>query len=102
MVRSESDQQNSLMENMKLGNFYSSTGVYLNDMDVSNKHIKISISQIDDFLYKTKLIGKNGKILKEISGTTVVYYFEGNETYVRAEIVDSDGACAWTQPVFLS
>ena len=102
MVRSESDQQNSLMENMKLGNFYSSTGVYLNDMDVSNKHIKISISQIDDFLYKTTLIGKNGKILQEISGTTVVYYFEGNETYVRAEIVDSDGACAWTQPVFLS
>jgi len=101
MVRSESDDQDSLIKNMETGNFYSSTGVYLDDMDISNKHIEFSITQIDDFLFHTKLIGKNGRTLKEVSTTKVRYEFEGDEGYVRAEIMDSDGAFAWTQPVFV-
>ena len=64
MVRSESDDQNSLIKNMETGNFYSSTGVYLDDMDISNKHIEFSITQIDDFVFLTRLIGKNGKTLR--------------------------------------
>jgi hypothetical protein len=47
------------------------------------------------------LIGSNGRILREISGNKVEYEFEGNEGYVRAEIVDPDGAFAWTQPIFV-
>ena len=101
MVRSESDDQDSLIKNMETGNFYSSTGVYLDDMDISNKHIEFSITQIDDFLFHTKLIGKNGRTLKEVSTTKVRYEFEGDEGYVRAEIMDSDGAFAWTQPIFV-
>ena len=101
MVRSESDDQDSLIKNMGAGNFYSSTGVYLDDMDISNKHIEFSITQIDDFVFYTKLIGQNGKTLKEVSTNKVRYEFEGDEGYVRAEIMDSDGALAWTQPIFV-
>ena len=101
MVRSESDEQEALIRNMETGNFYSSTGVYLDDMDISTRHIEFSITQIDDFVFHTKLIGKNGRLLKEASTNKVRYEFEGDEEYVRAEIMDSDGAFAWTQPCLL-
>jgi hypothetical protein len=102
VVRSESGNQDSLIENMRNGNFYSSSGVSLDDLESSDHHIEFSISQIGAFLYSTKLIGENGRVLKEISGNKIKYEFEGNEGYVRAEVMDSDGAFAWTQPVFLS
>ena len=102
VVRSESGNQDSLIENMRNGNFYSSSGVSLDDLESSDHHIEFSISQIGASLYSTKLIGENGRILKEISGNKIKYEFEGNEGYVRAEVMDSDGAFAWTQPVFLS
>ena len=101
VVRSESEDQDSLIKSMHNGNFYSSSGVSLDDMESSDQHIEFSISQIDDFLHSTKLIGENGRILKEVSGNKVKYEFEGNEGYVRAEIMDSDGALAWTQPIFV-
>jgi hypothetical protein len=87
---------------MRNGNFYSSSGVSLDDLESSDRHIEFSISQIGASLYSTKLIGENGRVLKEISGNKIKYEFEGNEGYVRAEVMDSDGAFAWTQPVFLS
>jgi len=102
MVRSEANNQDSLMKNMAAGNFYSSTGVYLEDMEISNKHIEFSITQIDDFAFHTKLVGSNGRTLKEISTNKVRYEFQGDEGYVRAEIMDSDGALAWTQPIFVT
>jgi hypothetical protein len=102
VVRSESGNQDSLIENMRNGNFYSSSGVSLDDLESSDRHIEFSISQIGASLYSTKLIGENGRVLKEISGNKIKYEFEGNEGYVRAEVMDSDGAFAWTQPVFLS
>ncbi len=101
VVRSESADQDSLIKNMHNGNFYSSTGVSLEDLESSDHHIEFSISQIDASLYSTKLIGENGRILKQISGNKIKYEFEGNEGYVRAEVVDSDGSFAWIQPVFL-
>ena len=102
MVRSEANNQDSLMKNMAAGNFYSSTGVYLEDMEISNKHIEFSITQIDDFAFHTKLVGANGRTLKEISTNKVRYEFQGDEGYVRAEIMDSDGALAWTQPILVT
>jgi hypothetical protein len=31
-----------------------------------------------------------------------VYVFKGDEFYVRAKVIESNGEVAWTQPVFLN
>jgi len=51
--------------------------------------------------YSTYFIGKDGKVLKVDESLTPSYNFRGNELYVRARIQGSDGAIAWTQPVFV-
>jgi hypothetical protein len=48
----------------------------------------------------TRFIGQGGQVLAEVAGISPRYRFTGNETYVRAAIIDSNGNRAWTQPVF--
>jgi hypothetical protein len=50
--------------------------------------------------YTTRFIGLDGRVLSEVSGLSPHFAFRGDETYVRASIMDSDGRRAWTQPVF--
>jgi hypothetical protein len=50
----------------------------------------------------TRFIGADGRVLAEVPGRSPGYRPKGNEKYVRASIVDSDGRRGWTQPVFCS
>ncbi len=51
--------------------------------------------------YHTYFIGKGGKVLKLDESLSPSYKFSGDELYVRARVEGSDGAVAWTQPVFV-
>jgi len=50
--------------------------------------------------YVTRFIGNGGKVLAEVAGLNPAYNVKGNEGYVRAALIDSNGKRAWTQPVF--
>jgi hypothetical protein len=49
--------------------------------------------------YRTQFIGKQGRILSEGTGLTAAYTFKGDESYVRAKVIESNGRYAWVQPV---
>jgi hypothetical protein len=38
-------------------------------------------------------------MLSEVTESTATYTFKGDEGYVRARILESNGYAAWTQPV---
>ena len=48
-----------------------------------------------------QFIGKNGAILKTVSGTSGSYTIAATDMYVRAKISNSSGDMTWTQPVFV-
>ena len=50
--------------------------------------------------YRIHFIGSGGRVLQETPGLTATYTIRGNEKYVRAKVIDSNGLCAWTQPAF--
>jgi hypothetical protein len=39
-------------------------------------------------------------VLKEAASSPATYTFAGDDTYVRAKVLESNGRVAWTQPVF--
>lgn len=45
--------------------------------------------------------GSQAEVLKRDDSAEPSYQFDGSEQYIRARIEGSDGAIAWTQPVFL-
>ena len=106
-VQAESLSAPSIMDSIKDGDFYASTGVYLAELDTSANSINISISTDEDdpaklTEYVTTITGYEGDILHETDSLHVNYELSKNTHYARATIKSSGGFKAWTQPVFKS
>ncbi len=101
MVRAERLGVDEILRAIENGDFYASTGVTLRDYQVSDREIRITIQEEHESKYTVHFIGKDGKLLKEVVTNPAVYAFKGDELYVRAKIMESNGKVAWTQPVFL-
>lgn len=109
VVRAPQLTADAILKAVREGDFYASTGVTLAELDASPKEMAIVIKMPPDpagsFIpatrFTTRFIGAGGKVLAEVHGLEPRYRMRGDEGYVRASIVDSDGRKAWTQPYFL-
>ena len=99
-VRAERLAPRPIVEALERGDFYASTGVELTDYQADAKRITITIKQRSDSKYRMQFIGRNGQILKEAESSPAEYAFRGDELYVRAKVLESNGRLAWTQPVW--
>ena len=107
MVRAERLAPETIAASLAKGDFYASTGVTLDDVTASEKEIAIKIkTEIRPRVptiarFVTRFMGRDGKLLAEVTGSQPKYAIRGDEGYVRASIMDSNGLRAWTQPVYL-
>jgi hypothetical protein len=90
----------SLLEALRAGDFYASTGVELAEVSAGRRELAVDIVQHYDLAYRTTFIGQGGRVLDVRDGVEPRYEIRGDEGYVRARIDDSDGLSAWVQPVF--
>ena len=102
MVQAMELTADSIIEGLKSGNFYASTGVTLSSLYVRQQQITIKIDQPGNFVFNTAFVGRGGIVLHEEAGTRPAYRIRGDEGYVRARVMASSGALAWTQPIFVS
>ena len=100
VVNAEQLTNESIIDSLIAGKFYFSTGIDIEDISMLDEGIELVISQHRDYIYNTKFIGKDGEVLKEVTGLQPKYEFSGDEEYVRASIKSSIGTRAWTQPKF--
>lgn len=113
MVRARYLTPNHIIESLKAGDFYASTGVTLKDVRFANNTLMVEIDARPGVSYRTQFIGtprdydRNattrpaglagymspqysgdiGKVLAEITGSNASYKLTGNELYVRAKII---------------
>jgi hypothetical protein len=97
MVRSPALTQSDIIENIRNGNFYATTGVILNNYQVNEKTITVDAKNGNTILF----IGRNGSVLRTVPDSKATYQISGDEYYIRAKIISADGKMAWTQPVFV-
>lgn len=102
VVRASALSAEAILAAMEAGDFYASTGVTLDDYEVSETAIKITVRNWPGARFTTRFIGHGGRILAETGDNPAVYELTGDEPYVRAKIIDSNGRIAWTQPTFPS
>ncbi len=91
----------AILASLDRGDFYASTGVELEDYSADAFGISIKIKEQRGSKYTVQFIGSGGRVLKETFENPAVYKIVGNEGYVRAKIIESNGKLAWTQPVFI-
>lgn len=108
VVRAPALTTEHVMEALRAGRFYASTGVVLDTYEADDRGIAMTLVPPTNWnttiklptRFVTRFIGEQGRVLAEVHGTSPSYRFTGGERYVRASITDSDGRRAWTQPVF--
>ena len=117
MVNTKSLETNNIITQMEAGNFYSSSGIYLNSLTSDSKRISIEIDPEPNIEYGIHFVGykkddDNTKLLKSIEGTKANYVFEKDDIFVRVKIVstapmpnpytDGETKKAWTQPLIVN
>lgn len=101
MVKAKSLSKKNICSAIKNGNFYSSTGVIIENLKIEDKKISIKFSSACyvDFIgynaYGTRVSGMGKKI------TSAEYTINGDEKYLRIEITDKNNKKAWTNPLFV-
>ncbi|HYN07790.1 MAG TPA: CehA/McbA family metallohydrolase [Vicinamibacterales bacterium] len=99
MVRAARLEPKALLDVMEQGDFYASTGVELIDYQVTDASMMVAVKPTTFSKYRIQFIGKNGRLLKEATERAATYEFRGDEGYVRARVIESNGRIAWCQPV---
>jgi hypothetical protein len=100
-VRAGERTPKAILSAIKHGDFYASTGVELTDYVVDAKSMNVRVREKNLAHYRVQFIGANGRVLQESVGASATYAFRGNEPYVRAKVIDSNGKSAWLQPTFV-
>jgi hypothetical protein len=75
-------------------------GVELSDLVTNEREITITIKTEGSSKYRVQFIGKGGQILQESISNPASYQLRGNELYVRARVIESNGKMAWIQPIW--
>lgn len=101
VVRTASLSSQAILTAIESGEFYASTGVELSDYQANEKSITIAIKEERTSKYRVQFIGSGGRVLSEALKSPATYTIKGNEGYVRAKIIESNGKFAWTQPVMI-
>lgn len=101
MIYSGEDQK-GVMEAVRNGSFYVSTGLELKKFEFENGLIRITAGMHDSYIkdYRYIFTGEGGKVLKEQQGECGEYLLNGDEAYVRVQVISEHGAMLWTQPVY--
>jgi hypothetical protein len=88
----------AIMEALEQGQFYSSTGVELTDVQATDREVVVDVKATTWSKYRVQFIGRDGRVLDEQSSLPARYVVRGDEGYVRAKVIESNGRLAWTQP----
>jgi hypothetical protein len=101
MVRANRLDPASILGALESGQFYASTGVVLTDYVVTDRSMTVTVSKDAWSKYRIQFIGKGSRLLHEALDSPAEYRFRGDEGYVRAKVLESNGRIAWMQPVVI-
>jgi hypothetical protein len=102
VVRSSALEAGAILAALERGEFYASTGLELERIAVTSSQLTVTVKPGSWNKGRIQFIGRGGRLLKESVESPAVYDFVGDEGYVRARLIASNGRMAWVQPVFLS
>ena len=115
MVKAQALNTENIIASLEKGNFYSTTGVILEDVQTNDRSLTIHIREEANTVYNTQFIGtpkefdtfsepvlnsqsepahitrvysnEIGQVFSETTDNLAVFYFTGTEMYVRAKII---------------
>ena len=96
-VKASRLESRALVEALERGDFYSSTGVELQSVTATSTALTVAVKTEPSSKYRIQFIRKQGGS-GEATESAATYTFKGDESYVRAKVIESNGKFAWIQP----
>ena len=90
----------ALVASLEAGDFYASTGIDLDDYTADATGISVRVRPAGQTRYRLTLIDATGEV-QTTDGPEAHFTLTGRRGFARVRIGDSNGAQAWTQPIFL-
>lgn len=90
----------ALVASLEAGDFYASTGIELDDYTADATGISVRVRAAGQTRYRLTLIDATGEV-QTTDGPDAHFTLTGRRGFARVRIGDSNGAQAWTQPIFL-
>ena len=98
-VEAESDRMTDILEAVRTGRFYASSGLALAAHEADRSAIRLELT---DATALFEAIGSGGEVLDRAEGTVARFALpKGLGSYVRVRATAADGRQLWTQPHFL-
>ena len=103
-MRAAENTPASVVDALRSGSFYASTGVEITDVSVADGELRVTTADAQ----RIQFIGQHGTYRQTTDGPAASFTLptDGEQAkgllYVRAECYGSGGATAWTQPVFVT
>ena len=101
IVKANALTKDNILDAIKQGHCYASTGVILANYQVFADRISIEVDVIKQEKLSIQFFGQDGVELQTEYASSSEYKFKGDEKYVRCRIASTAGVWCWTQPVFL-
>lgn len=98
MVDAAECTQEKILDAVREGKFYGSTGVSIERYEVSAEGIEVWVDTAEPCAIE--FIGAFGKVLQSETGDHASYKVAGGELYVRVRVTNPEGKLALMQPVF--
>ena len=101
MVRSAELTASAVLNAIRSGDFYATTGVIIEELQQEDRGLCLLIGDYEAYGFRTEFIGSGGRVLHTDESAIPCFDESGSEDYIRARVFRSDGALAWTQPLIL-
>ncbi|MCC6989677.1 MAG: PHP domain-containing protein [Acidobacteria bacterium] len=90
----------ALVASLEAGDFYASTGIELDDYTADATGISVRVRVAGQTRSRHTLIDGSGEV-QTADGPEAHFTLTGRRGFARVRVQDSNGARAWTQPIFL-
>lgn len=104
MVQAEALTHENIVNSMLEGKYYSSNGAEITQWGIKDDKVYVACpnGKYINFIFGGR-VGASRTVMQE-NGIPLTYVecpVQGNETYVRVEVIDENGKRAWTNPIML-
>ncbi|GBC95903.1 hypothetical protein HRbin16_01703 [bacterium HR16] len=87
----------AVLDALKDGRFYASTGVVIEEIVVEDGYYRVHTMNAREL----RLISLRGQVIERVSGSKATFSLSKAGVYARVEVIGEGEARAWTQPVFV-
>ena len=100
-VEAAENTAHGIAQAIREGKFYASQGPEIHLERIDAQTLRLTCSPVEKIVFLSNIVWTRGRVVRGEDLTEATYTVRPGETFVRAEVTDKDGKCAWSQIISL-